>query len=138
MIKLRKILPDSTKDIRHRHNLINIHIEVLGWLIEFSGAFVVILGSFILGHGSALVTLSLQTLTIIIYFIILPCVFLINIPDVKTRIASSNFYIRIIKFFNLQRKSENEGTDEDGEENTQGRTDDNDEFKVYPEFNVFE
>ena len=83
MLRLRKVLSDSAKDIRHRRNLINIHITFLGWLVEFKGFFLIMLGSFVLGSRSPLTTLFLQTLTIIIYFNILPLAFLINDPDIK-------------------------------------------------------
>ena len=116
MIKLRKILSDSSKNERHRHNLFNIHITFLGWLVEFVGIFVIILGSFILGHSSPFTTLILQTLTITIYFNILPLVFLINHSDLKSDIADSKYYYRILEFFNSQHHRENEVVLEDEEE----------------------
>ena len=101
--KLRKLLSDSSKHMRHRRFLINIHIAFLGWLIEFSGFFLLILGSFILGHGSALVTLILQTTTFFIYFNILPCIYLINDEDLKSSIAESRHYFNFLKFFNCEK-----------------------------------
>ena len=101
--KLRKLLSDSSKNMRHRRFLINIHIAFLGWLIEFSGFFLVILGSFILGHGSAHVTLILQTITFFIYFNILPCIYLINDEDLKSSIAESSHYFNFLKFFNCEK-----------------------------------
>ena len=62
--KLRKLLSDSSKDIRHRRHLIQIHVTILGWLTEFMGFVLIFLGSYILGHGDAVVTLILQSLTI--------------------------------------------------------------------------
>ena len=116
MMKLRQLLTDTEKDKRHRQNLFNIHITVFGWLVEFSGGFVMVLGSLILGQErSSYITLSLQTLTIIIYFNILPCVFLINDFDVKTNIASSSYYIMILEAFNCHR-SYSRNDDYDGDE----------------------
>ena len=74
----KKLLSEQAKDERHRRHQINIHIALLGWVAEFSGFFVVILGSYILGHGSVIVTLTLQTLTIFMMFNVVPCVYLIS------------------------------------------------------------
>ena len=101
--KLRKLLSDSSKHMRHRRFLINIHIAFLGWLIEFSGFFLLILGSFVLGHGNALVTLILQTTTLFIYFNILPCIYLINDEDLKSSIAESSHYFNFLKLFNWEK-----------------------------------
>ena len=100
--KLRKLLSDSSKNMRHRRFLINIHIAFLGWLVEFSGFFLLILGSFVLGHGNALVTLILQTITFFIYFNILPCIYLINDEDLKSSIAESSHYFNFLKLFNCE------------------------------------
>ena len=99
MIRLRDTLSDSLKDMRHRRSLINIHITILGWITEFSGFFVTVLGSFILGHGDTTVTLSLQIITVFIFFDVLPCIFLINDSALKADIAESNYYISVLRMF---------------------------------------
>ena len=48
--------------------MINLHIAVLGWLVELSGFLFIILGSFILGHGNVTITLTLQTFTMFMMF----------------------------------------------------------------------
>ena len=121
MKTLRNVISEESKDERHRHNLINIHITVLGWIVEFIGALSVLLGTFIFGQGSAYVTFSLQTLTIIIYFNILPCVFLINDVNVLTNIAATEYYLRVLKFFNWHRNDGDEETYEDQEEKNSDR-----------------
>ena len=60
-------------------------------------------GSYILGHGNSVVTLVLQSLTIFIYFNIVPCIYLINDSDFKANIAETQTYFNFLKFF----KSEN-------------------------------
>ena len=41
----------------------------------------------------------MQTLTMTIYFMILPSVFLVNDYDIKSQIAESNWYGSILTFF---------------------------------------
>ena len=101
--KLRKLLSDSSKDIRHRRHLIQIHVTILGWLTEFMGFIVVFLGSYILGHGDAVVTLILQSLTIFIYFHVVPCIYLINDSDLKANFAETKIYFNFLKLFKSER-----------------------------------
>ena len=100
--------------------MINLHIAVLGWLVELSGFLFIILGSFILGHGNVTITLTLQTFTMFMMFNILPCVYLTNDEDLKIRIAESRYYFNFLKFFNMEKNrianSKNEIEDEDGNE----------------------
>ena len=71
-------MSDSAKARRNRRNVLNILVTILSWLVEFFGSFSVFLGSFIFGHDNSIITLSLQTMTMLIYFIILPLTFLVN------------------------------------------------------------
>ena len=125
--KLRKLLSDSSKDIRHRRHLIQIHVTILGWLTEFMGFILVFLGSYILGHGDAVVTLILQSLTIFIYFHVVPCIYLINDSDLKANFAETTIYFNFLKIFKSERvdptifeeenKDENQVTQENAAEN---------------------
>ena len=100
--------------------MINLHIAVLGWLVELSGFLFIILGSYILGHGNITITLTLQTFTMFMMFNILPCVYLINDESMKIRIAESRYYFNFLKFFNMEKNrianAENEVEDNDGDE----------------------
>ena len=107
MRKIQKLLTVAAKDARHRQNLISIHITTLGWLVEFFGCLMLMLGSFILGHGSSIVTLSLQTMTVFFYFNMLPCILLISGSEFKEDTAASNkYYIEVLKFFNCAKYNE--------------------------------
>ena len=101
--KLRKVLSDSSKEIRHRRHLINIHIALLQWLTEFSAFFLIFLGSFILGHGNADVTMILQSFTIFICFNVLPCIYLINDSELKAEIAETKLYFNFLKVFKCEK-----------------------------------
>ena len=105
MKKLRKLLSDQSKDIRHRRRLINIHIAMIGWATEFSGFLFIMLGSFILGHGNATATLILQTFTVFMIFNVLPWVYLINDEDLKATLAESKHYFNFLKKCNLEKNN---------------------------------
>ena len=120
MRKLRNVLTDSSKDMRHRRNLINIHITFLGWLVEFLGFFIIVLGSFILGHISPTITLCLQTFSVIIQYIILPLVYLINDTELKGNVAASRCYIKILELFNWQHYTQTLEPDEEEDYQDQG------------------
>ena len=117
-IKLRKVLSKLHHDIRHRRNLINIHITILGWLVEFFGFFLIALGSFILGHGSPIRTLCLQAFTSLFYFVCLPCTILINDSDLKKTLAENEYYKNILSIFDCNESTVNQhGNDLEGDEN---------------------
>ena len=100
MFRLRKLMAESTKDRRNRCNILNIQIAILAWFVEFIGFLGIVIGSVILGHGDLLVTFSLQTFSMSIYFIILPYIYLINEQsNLKSTIADSNFYLKFTKRF---------------------------------------
>ena len=124
MKKLKKLLSDQRKDIRHRRHMINLHIAVLGWLVELSGFFLVILGSFILGHGNVTITLTLQTFTMFMMFNILPCVYLINDESMKIRIAESRYYFNFLKIFNIEKNRIANAENEVGEGNSNEENED--------------
>ena len=99
MFRLRKLLADSSKAQRHRRKILNVQITFLAWLVESVGFLVIFLGMFILGHESNTFNFFMQSLTLVIYFIVLPTVFLINDSDVKSSIVASNWYDRILTIF---------------------------------------
>ena len=123
MKKLKKLLSAKAKDERHRRHQINIHVAILGWVAEFSGFFVVILGSFILGHGSVVVTLTLQTISNFMLFIAVPSVYLISSNTMKARIAESKNYFSFLKFFKLEKNNLVEVDDEENSKHSDGTDD---------------
>ena len=95
--------------------MINLHIAVIEWIVEFCGFFLILLGSFILGHGNSIVTICLQTASIFLFFNILPCTLLINNSKLKANIAESDYYFRVLKIFNWERNTiYRDARDDDG------------------------
>ena len=125
------MLSTESIDARYRNRLVNIHITIIHWLTEFTAFLVVTLGSFVFGHKNAILTLCLQTTSNFILFNLLPCVFLMNNPDVKSRIAESHLYIRILKTFNIERNlKENEEEGTEAREESQSNADSNHDARL--------
>ena len=111
--KIRKMLSPESIDERHRRRLVNIHVTVIHWMTEFIAFFVVVLGSFVFGHGNATLTLCFQTTSNFFQFNLLPCVFLINHSDVKWRMAESKFYIQFLRIFRIYKSFGENNKDEE-------------------------
>lgn len=99
MVKLKKLLSESSKNRRSRRNVLNIQIAILGWLVEVLGFLVSALGVFILGHENATITMTLQTFSMIFYAILVPCTILINSSDIKDHVVESQSYFVFLNFF---------------------------------------
>ena len=72
--------------------MLNIMVTVLAWVVEMFGFLLVFIGTHIVGHQNHFVNLILQTLTNLIYFVLIPSFLLINDADLKGRFAESNWY----------------------------------------------
>jgi predicted permease len=119
--KLRKSLSNaSKKQTRQRINL-NIQITFLNWLMEFFGFFFIFLGSFILGHKNAVLTLCLQILTVLFYYVLVPSMYLINGDDCKDRILSSNLFNAIDGIFHHLIMKNKECNEEQSEHDDVGK-----------------
>ena len=97
MLKLKNLLSDTNRALRHQRNVLNLLITMLAWLVELFAGLTLVLGSFIFGHGNSIVTLVLQTLSLLFYFVILPCTFLINVDEWKEAILENKWYPQFIR-----------------------------------------
>ena len=116
MLKLHKLLTDSSKARRHLRRVLNIQITLLAWFVEFVGFFVFVLGSYLLGEKSSLTAFILQILSYALNFIIVPCIFLINNDQFKTNILESKWYQALIKKFSPLPTYQNEENDEEDQQ----------------------
>ena len=117
MRKLKNLLSDTKRALRHQRNILNILITMLAWLVELFGGLTLVLGSFIFGHGNSIVTLFLQTLSLLFYFVVLPSTFLFNVDEWKEAILESRWYPRLIKVidsFTSSRSGPNDNQQEAG------------------------
>ena len=117
MTRLRKILTDSSKEGRHRRKILNVLITFFAWLAESIGFLVIFLGTFVLGHENNFFNFFMQTLTLVIYFNILPYVFMMHDSNLKNNIIESKFYGTILSFFhcNYINQVENDEDNREGE-----------------------
>ena len=107
MVKLRNLLDDSAKARRHHKNLLNVQVMFLAWFVETMGFLIIFLGTFVSGHENNVVNFCMQTLTLVIYFNILPCVFLIkDSSELKINILDSSWYNHILVMFCCQYNKE--------------------------------
>ena len=102
MKRLRNLLHDSSKDRRHKNNILNIQVTILAWLLECIGFCATLLGAIILGQKNTIVTKSLQIFSHFTLFTLLPCVYLLNSSAYRFRIVESNRYQTLLKHFNCQ------------------------------------
>ena len=102
MIRLKKMMSEIQKKLKTRNNTLNLQITILGWLVEVLGFVPTIVGVFILGHGNSIATMTLHTISMINYFIILPCSILVNSSDVKEYIIEHELYSRFLRIFGYE------------------------------------
>ena len=117
MRKLKSLLSETNRALRHQRNILNLLITMLAWLVELFGGLTLVLGSFIFGHGNSIVTLFLQTLSLLFYFVVLPSTFLFNVDEWKEAILESRWYPRLIKVidsFTSSRSGPNDNQQEAG------------------------
>ena len=88
--------------------MLNIHITFFAWITEFIGFFFIFLGQFVLGHDNNLINYSLQTLTIMVYFNFLPCIFLLNTDEFKDFMTDNPYYRKFLFLFNWHYKMDSE------------------------------
>ena len=105
MEKLKNILTKSTKRTRTKRHLINIHVTILAWLVEFLGFFIVFVGHYVIGHNKNYI---IQFLELLCYCIILPYVYLINDTEEKMKIADSGWYQLLLELFKCKMDVGNE------------------------------
>ena len=115
MKRLKKLLPDSAKNRRGRRIVLNIQITIVGWLIEVFGFLTIVVGIYILGHENGIVTLTMQTFTMVLYGILLPGSVLVSSSESKDYIAESNWYLRLINWFGCQPEVYTTTSDEEEE-----------------------
>ena len=117
MRKIKSLLSETNRALRHQRNILNLLITMLAWLVELFGGLTLVLGSFIFGHGNSIVTLFLQTLSLLFYFVVLPSTFLLNVDEWKEAILESRWYPRLIKVidsFTSSRTGPNDNQQEAG------------------------
>ena len=132
MKTLKKTLSKSGQARRIRRSSLNIQIAILAWLVEFFGWFTIFLGSFILGHDNNIVTLTLQTLSLLFYYVLTPSTLLLNSANLKATVTDSDWYIKFHKIFHRQSTSDVKDEGQNEEQNDQAEPENDDDSNNNP------
>ena len=98
MTRLKKLLSTSSKIRRNRRKLLVLQIQIFAWLVEFIAGIVGLI--LIMGPITTLPANVIGVFTTIVYFVLVPSVFLINNEDLKSKIIDNEIYLTITnKFF---------------------------------------
>ena len=98
MTRLKKLLNTSSKIRRNRRKLLVLQIQIFAWLVEFIAGIVGLI--MIMGPITKLPANVIGVFTTIVYFLLVPSVFLINNEDLKSKIIDNEIYLTITnKFF---------------------------------------
>ena len=98
MTRLKKLLSTSSKIRRNRRKLLVLQIQIFAWLVEFIAGIVGLI--LIMGPITKLPANVIGVFTNIVYFVLVPSVFLINNEDLKSKIIDNEIYLTITnKFF---------------------------------------
>ena len=96
--RLKKLLSTSSKIRRNRRKLLVLQIQIFAWLVEFIAGIVGLI--LIMGPITKLPANVIGVFTTIVYFVLVPSVFLINNEDLKSKIIDNEIYLTITnKFF---------------------------------------
>ena len=98
--KSTKGLPDRHKTRRAQICQVNIKVNVIVWLVEFFGSVTMAIDFLVVGSRSNAITGLLKILTMFVYFVVLPCTFLVNCSAGINTIVDENWLVAIARIFN--------------------------------------
>ena len=101
MLRLKRLLSASNKSRRHRRNILNIMVTILEWAAESLGFLTILIGTHILGHENNVINLIMQSLSTMIFFVIIPSVLLMSNSESKSIITESYWYHMFLSSMNL-------------------------------------
>ena len=106
------MLSDESKQMRRRRNSINIKITLLSWILEFiSGMFILVVRRLRKNdYLSARMMNWMVFIDVFLYFVVIPCTYVLNREVTKRIIIMENWYQGIKSIF-FGRHSSNSGTE---------------------------
>lgn len=105
MAKVKQLLSDDLKIIRHRRFVLGIQITILTWVVELMASFISIMVILIgMNKQSRVGENVLRELIVSVYTVILPRIVIIRDSEVKNRILQSDWYIGVLDNFGLTYK----------------------------------
>ena len=122
MAKLKQLLSDDLKIVRHRRFVLGIQITILTWIVELMASFIAIIVILIgMNKQSRVGEIVLRELIVSVYTVILPGIVIIRDSEVKNRILQSDWYISVLDNLGLTYKGplrENDPGEETEKEET--------------------
>ena len=118
---MTKSLSTWHQNRRKRICQVNIKVNLIVWLVEFSGCMTLAIDFLLVGSRNNIVTGILGNLSIICFFILLPCTFLINCSSGVNKITDNSWFIAVTKNFNPS-SNENEEVPVSRPENNSSNT----------------
>ena len=86
---------------------VNIKVNFVVWLVEFFGCMTMAIDFLVIGSRSNAITGLLKILTMLVYFIVLPCTFLVNCSAGINTIVDENWFTAITRIVNpIQEKDQ--------------------------------
>ena len=96
MMKLKKLLSDELKILRHRRLTLSIQITTLNWIFELVLSFLAIFSTLTGVTKKYGLSFFVQELILFTYTVFLPAFTLINDTELKDNIIQSDWYISIL------------------------------------------
>ena len=100
MSKLKKLLPDDLKILRHRRLVLNIQMTILSWIFELILSFLVFAKALI-GFNPRNINgkFFAEEFLSFVYCVLLPSIVLVHDAELKDKIIQSDWYIGILGRF---------------------------------------
>ena len=102
-------------------------VTILAWFVEFVGFTTIFIGTHILGHQNNIINLTLQTITNLIYLVLVPLVLIIHESDFKSRIVDNHMFESFLAMINIKYDDQDQEDDDDEERRDSEQDDVNDQ-----------
>ena len=100
MSKLKKLLPDDLKILRHRRLVLNIQMTILSWIFELILSFLVFANALIgFNPRNIIGNFFVDEFLSFVYCVLLPSFVLVHDAELKDKIIQSDWYIGILGRF---------------------------------------
>ena len=92
-------MSDKSKIRRRKFNDVNIRVAFIVWLAEFVNSIVAMFGPTLFAHEQVAASFG-SAITMDMYFVVLPFLYLVNDTDVKNTITDDGWFRAIRGIFN--------------------------------------
>ena len=100
MSKLKKILSDDSKILRHRRLVLNIQITILSWIFELILSFLLFANALIgFNPRNIIGNFFADEFLSFVYCVLLPSIVLVHDAELKDKVIQSDWYIGILGRF---------------------------------------